>query len=93
MEKFHSVQKGFQKLGFTTDEIESIYSIIAAIIHLGDLQFIHADSRDNTERCILKNPKQVEPSKSHPAQVTIHSLAAAYWVLYQAAPFSSEWST
>jgi len=61
VEKFHSVQKGFQKLGFTTDEIESIYSIIAAIIHLGDLQFIHADSRDNTERCILKNPKQVEP--------------------------------
>ena len=63
VDKFHLVQKGFQQLGFTTEQINSIHSILAAIIHLGDLQFIHADSRDNTERCLLKNPKQVEPGK------------------------------
>ena len=63
IDKFHLVQKGFQQLGFTADQINSIHSILAAIILLGDLQFIHADSRDNTERCILKNPKQVEPGK------------------------------
>ena len=64
VEKFNSVQKGFKQFGFTAEQINSMHSILAAIIHLGDLQFIHADSRDNTERCILKNPKLVEPGKN-----------------------------
>ncbi len=56
VDKFQSIRQGFDQLGFASDELESIYSILAAVIHLGDLDVV-ADENDS-ERCKIVNPGQ-----------------------------------
>lgn len=60
VERFHLIRKGFDQLGFASDELDSVYSILAAVLHIGDIELVAADSHDNTERCRLANPEQVE---------------------------------
>lgn len=60
-DKFALVRKGFDQLGFASDELDSIYSIMAAIIHLGDIELVPAGpGDDNTDRCRIANPDQVK---------------------------------
>lgn len=60
-DRFQLVRKGFDQLGFASDELDSIYSILAAIIHLGDLDLVPAGpGDDNTDRCRIANIDQVK---------------------------------
>ena len=61
VDKFQSIRQGFDQLGFASDELESIYSILAAVIHLGDLDIV-TDEKDS-ERCQLTNPGQAAIGK------------------------------
>ncbi|CAF3934467.1 unnamed protein product, partial [Adineta steineri] len=38
-EKFHTIEKCFQIIGFQFDEIQSIYRILAGLLHLGNINF------------------------------------------------------
>ncbi|EFX77076.1 hypothetical protein DAPPUDRAFT_305891 [Daphnia pulex] len=58
-EKFQSVRKGFDQLGFASDELDAIYSVMAAVIHIGDLDLVPAGpGTDNTDRCKIANLPQ-----------------------------------
>ncbi len=60
-EKFQLVRKGFDQLGFASDELDAIYSIMAAVIHVGDVELVPAGpGEDNTDRCKIANPDQVK---------------------------------
>ena len=60
-EKFQLVRKGFNQLGFASDELDAIYSIIAAVIHVGDVELVPAGpGKDNTDRCKIANPDQIK---------------------------------
>ena len=53
------MRKGFDQLGFASDELDAIYSVMAAIIHIGDLDLVPAgQGTDNTDRCKIANLPQ-----------------------------------
>ncbi|XP_049784574.1 myosin-IIIb-like [Schistocerca cancellata] len=47
--RFHQVKEGFRLLGFREEEVDTIYRIIAAVLHLGDVEFGEVISQDNTD--------------------------------------------
>lgn len=47
--KFQQVKEGFRLLGFRDEEVDTIYRIIAAVLHLGDIEFGEVVSQDNTD--------------------------------------------
>lgn len=57
--KFTRIQKCFEDLGFSAEEIQSIYCVLASIIHLGDVDFIvdDADSFEGEKAKVLNTQK------------------------------------
>jgi myosin-3 len=49
VERYHQLSVGFRLLGFQSDEVDTIYCILAAILHLGDLDFGEVVTQDNTD--------------------------------------------
>jgi myosin-3 len=49
IDKFKQLKVGFKVLGFHDAEVDTVYSILAAIIHLGDIEFTEIASDDNTD--------------------------------------------
>ncbi|GLH16633.1 Myosin-VIIa [Gryllus bimaculatus] len=47
--RFKQLKAGFQLLGFQEDEVDTVYRVIAAILHLGDIEFGEVISQDNTD--------------------------------------------
>ncbi|XP_067001655.2 myosin-IIIb isoform X2 [Anabrus simplex] len=47
--RFKQLKSGFRLLGFQEEEVDTVYRIIAAILHLGDLEFGEVVSQDNTD--------------------------------------------
>ncbi|RWS27882.1 myosin-IIIb-like protein [Leptotrombidium deliense] len=52
---FYNVKRSFQFLGFRSQEVESIWCILSAIIHLGDVQFEETETIHDENRCYIKN--------------------------------------
>lgn len=48
-------QKSLEILGLPTEEINSIFKIIAAILKLGNLIFVPTTNIDGTEGCVISN--------------------------------------
>ncbi|ODN02300.1 Myosin-IIIa [Orchesella cincta] len=57
VEHFEAVNDGFYLLGFRMEEIESIYKILAAILHLGEIRF---DAGTEEDGCSIKNMDELE---------------------------------
>nr|XP_012145788.1 PREDICTED: myosin-IIIb isoform X2 [Megachile rotundata] len=49
IDKFQQLKAGFKLLGFQDTEVNTIYRILAAILHLGDIEFGEVASEDNTD--------------------------------------------
>ncbi|XP_043279614.1 myosin-IIIb-like isoform X2 [Venturia canescens] len=49
IDKFHQLKTGFKVLGFQDSEVDIVYSVLAAILHLGDIEFGEVTSEDNTD--------------------------------------------
>ncbi|CAH0392590.1 unnamed protein product [Bemisia tabaci] len=49
IEKFEQIKSAFKVIGFQAEETNSIYKVLAAILHLGDLEFGEVISDDNTD--------------------------------------------
>ena len=60
VEKFKTIKNGFDQLGFDKRDLQSIFFILAAIINVGELEFVHKESKDNIDRFGVKNSEQVE---------------------------------
>lgn len=55
VEKFKSFEKMLIDMEFSTDAIETIYNVLAAILILGDVRF--KDANDNVKTAELENPE------------------------------------
>lgn len=53
--QFAFTRKSLEILGFTSDEILSIFKIIAVILKLGNLNFIPITNIDGSEGCEISN--------------------------------------
>lgn len=49
IDKFQQLKAGFKLLGFQDGEVDTVYRILAAILHLGDIEFSEVASEDNTD--------------------------------------------
>lgn len=47
MERFYQLKAAFGLLGFRADEVDSVYRILAAILHIGDLEFADMPPANN----------------------------------------------
>lgn len=50
-----SLQKSLETLGLSSEEIQSIFKIIAVVIKLGNLVFVPMTNIDGTEGCQVSN--------------------------------------
>lgn len=60
-----SLQKGMQIIGFQDEEIFSTFELIATILKLGNLEFVHRSNLDGTDGCEI-NSKYGEKEASTP---------------------------
>ncbi|XP_033323906.2 myosin-IIIb isoform X1 [Megalopta genalis] len=49
IDKFQQLKNGFKLLGFQDSEVDTVYRILAAVLHLGDIEFGEVASEDNTD--------------------------------------------
>ncbi|XP_015177355.1 PREDICTED: myosin-IIIb-like isoform X2 [Polistes dominula] len=49
VDKFQQLKVGFKVLGFRDSEVDTVYGVLAAILHLGDIEFSEVPSEDNTD--------------------------------------------
>ena len=57
VEEFGQMHDALLKVGFTEDRRTELYTILASVLHLGNLEFVPCDSRDGSE---IKNPAQLK---------------------------------
>ena len=68
-------------MGFASDELDAIYSVMAAIIHIGDLDLVPSGpGTDNTDRCKIANLPQADIGIIHETNFHFYRLGA-YWKL------------
>lgn len=77
MHKFQELKSAFEVVGFRDGEVNSIYRVIAGILHLGDIEFGEVTTDDNTDnksRVIDLAPlhRGKLTSKSHILFKTVH---------------------
>jgi myosin I len=53
--QFHFTKRSLEVLGFNSDEILSVFKIIAVVLKLGNLNFIPITNIDGTEGCEITN--------------------------------------
>lgn len=49
VDKFQQLKTGFKVLGFQDSEVDIVYRVLAAILHLGDIEFGEVATEDNTD--------------------------------------------
>lgn len=49
IDKFQQLKMGFKVLGFQDSEVDTVYRVLAAILHLGDIEFAEVATLDNTD--------------------------------------------
>ena len=64
--KFVAMKRSLEVLGFLSDEILSIFKILAIVLKLGNLNFIPMANIDGTEGCEISNDygKTIEINKT-----------------------------
>ncbi|KAG7210389.1 hypothetical protein KM043_011922 [Ampulex compressa] len=49
IDKFQQLKVGFKVLGFQDTDVDTVYRVLSAILHLGDIEFGEVASEDNTD--------------------------------------------
>ena len=53
--KFFAIHNCFETIGFKSQEVNSIYSLLAGILHLGNLTFLQDEGVHNDGKCHVTN--------------------------------------
>jgi len=64
---------GFKVLGFHDSEVDTVYQVLAAILHLGDIEFAEVASQDNTDN----KSRVIDPIPLHRGKISLVSLLLA----------------
>lgn len=57
--KFQMVKQSLISIGFSMDDVQSIFTILSAILHIGDITFMPHGANDGVR---VKNPTTVDKS-------------------------------
>ncbi|XP_076374166.1 myosin-IIIb-like isoform X1 [Tachypleus tridentatus] len=55
---FNNIKQGFQLLGFCLKEIDTIYCILAAVLHLGDIAVREVEDEHNSNKSLVRNKEK-----------------------------------
>ncbi|KAH8041089.1 hypothetical protein HPB51_013749 [Rhipicephalus microplus] len=59
VDRLNNIKQGFQLLGFRSAETDTIYRILAAIVHLGDVEVRKAETTFQNDTCIIVNAEKI----------------------------------
>ncbi|XP_077124534.1 myosin-IIIa [Ranitomeya variabilis] len=62
--QFDLIEQCFKVIGFTMEELGSVYSILAAILNVGDIDFTSVASEHQIDKSNISNPSVLENSAS-----------------------------
>ncbi|XP_014669755.1 PREDICTED: myosin-IIIb-like [Priapulus caudatus] len=57
--RFKAIQHCFERIGFKEQEVTSAYSILAAILQIGDIDFKRKEAKHLSDRSVVANPQQL----------------------------------
>ncbi|XP_051542770.1 myosin-IIIa-like [Myxocyprinus asiaticus] len=63
-EQFEAVEQCFKIIGFTLEELGSVYSILAGILNAGDVEFMSVTSEHQTDKSNISNMAVLESAAS-----------------------------
>ncbi|RXN11881.1 myosin-IIIa isoform X2 [Labeo rohita] len=63
-EQFETVEQCFKVIGFTLEELGSVYSILAGILNAGDVEFTSVASEHQTDKSNISNMAVLESAAS-----------------------------
>ncbi|XP_076827622.1 myosin-IIIa [Brachyhypopomus gauderio] len=63
-EQFEAVEQCFKVIGFTLEELGSVFSILAAILNAGDIEFTSVASEHQTDKSHISNMAMLESAAS-----------------------------
>ncbi|XP_076858866.1 myosin-IIIb isoform X3 [Brachyhypopomus gauderio] len=59
-DQFDAIQHCFRIIGFSEEEVNSIYKILAAILNIGNIEFTSITSQHQTDKSEVPNPEALE---------------------------------
>uniref|UniRef100_A0A8D2Q8J2 non-specific serine/threonine protein kinase n=1 Tax=Varanus komodoensis TaxID=61221 RepID=A0A8D2Q8J2_VARKO len=62
--QFELIEQCFKVIGFTMEELGSVYSILAAILNVGNIEFLSVVTEYMIDKSIISNPTPLENSAS-----------------------------
>ncbi|XP_013908126.1 PREDICTED: myosin-IIIa [Thamnophis sirtalis] len=62
--KFSSIEQCFKVIGFTMEELECVYCVLAAILNVGNIEFSSEVTEYMIDKSIISNPMPLENSAS-----------------------------
>uniref|UniRef100_A0A8C4P088 non-specific serine/threonine protein kinase n=1 Tax=Dicentrarchus labrax TaxID=13489 RepID=A0A8C4P088_DICLA len=63
-EQFDAIQEGFRNIGFTEEEVTSVYRILSAILNTGNIEFAAITSQHQTDKSEVPNSEALENAAS-----------------------------
>lgn len=72
IDKFQQLKMGFKVLGFHDSEVDTVYRVLAAILHLGDIEFAEVASQDNTDN----KSRVIDTIPLHRGEISFASLSS-----------------
>ncbi|XP_078702494.1 myosin-IIIb-like isoform X1 [Branchiostoma floridae x Branchiostoma belcheri] len=63
-ERFDAIHECLETIGFSGEEIHSVYSILAGILHVGNIEFANADYEHTTANSYVVNPKTLNKAST-----------------------------
>ncbi|XP_076026052.1 myosin-IIIb [Genypterus blacodes] len=59
-EQFDAIQECFRNIGFTEEEVTSVYRILSAILNTGNIEFASITTQHQTDKSEVPNPEALE---------------------------------
>lgn len=69
IDKFQQLKTGFKVLGFQDSEVDTVYRVLAAILHLGDIEFAEVATQDNTDN----KSRVIDSAPLHTGKIYLHT--------------------
>uniref|UniRef100_A0A671YXQ8 non-specific serine/threonine protein kinase n=1 Tax=Sparus aurata TaxID=8175 RepID=A0A671YXQ8_SPAAU len=63
-EQFDAIQEGFRNIGFTEEEVNSVYRILSAILNTGNIEFASITTQHQTDKSEVPNAEALETAAS-----------------------------
>ncbi|XP_033732027.1 unconventional myosin-Ia-like isoform X2 [Pecten maximus] len=58
-DNYHTVMHGMEVIGFRKDEIKAVHQLLASVLKLGNVEFVHRSNMDGTDGCEIEDDTEL----------------------------------